>query len=42
MSKIDLHERNVGSSEYILVQEDTYPKTSWQEFKQVVKRSVKG
>ncbi|OUR70708.1 NADH-quinone oxidoreductase subunit I [Arcobacter sp. 31_11_sub10_T18] len=42
MSKIDLNERNVGSKEYIMVQEDTYPKTSWQEFKQVVKRSVKG
>ncbi len=42
MSKIDLKERNIGSQEYILVQEDDYPKTGWEQFTQVFQRSVKG
>ncbi len=42
MSMKDLKERNIGSQEYIMVQEDDYPKTGWQQFKQVMARSVKG
>ena len=42
MSKIDLKERNIGSQEYIMVQEDDYPKTGWEQFTQVLSRSVKG
>jgi len=38
----DLKERNIGSQEYIMVQEDNYPKTGWQQFKQVMGRSIKG
>ena len=33
--------RNI-SDRYITVQEDDYPKTSWDLFKQVLTRSVKG
>lgn len=42
MSLQDLKERNIGTQEYMLVQEDDYPKTGWEEFKQVMKRSIKG
>jgi NADH-quinone oxidoreductase subunit I len=42
MSLESLKERNTGTQEYLLVQEDDYPKTNWQEFKQVMRRSVKG
>jgi len=38
----NLKDRNTGTKEYMLVQEDDYPKTNWEEFKQVLKRSVKG
>ena len=33
--------RNI-SEDYVVVQEDNYPKTSWDAFKQVMTRSVKG
>ena len=33
--------RNI-SEDYITVQEDNYPKTNWETFKQVATRSVKG
>ena len=33
--------RNI-SEDYITVQEDNYPKTNWELFKQVFSRSVKG
>ena len=42
--KMELKEfknRNI-SDEYVIVQEDNYPKTSWEIFKQVLSRSVKG
>jgi len=42
MSMKDLKERNIGSQEYIMVQEDNYPKSGWEQFKQVMARSVKG
>lgn len=42
MSFKDYKERNIGSGDYILVQDDDYPKTGWEEFKQVFKRSIKG
>ena len=37
----DLKNRNVSDG-YVTVQEDDYPKTSWDMFKQVLARSVKG
>ena len=37
----DFKNRNI-SEDYITVQEDNYPKTSWESFKQVMGRSVKG
>ncbi len=37
-----LKDRNISMGEYINVLEDEYPKTGWEEFKQIVKRSVKG
>jgi NADH-quinone oxidoreductase subunit I len=41
--KIDeFNDRNVSDNGYITVQEDNYPKTSWDMFKQVLSRSVKG
>ncbi len=33
---------NKSRQEYFLVQDNDYPKTNWEEFKQIVKRSVKG
>jgi NADH-quinone oxidoreductase subunit I len=39
MSFKNLKERNVGTQEYILMDIEEYPKTGWQQFKQVVKRS---
>ena len=42
MNLNDLKDRNVGVGSYYSVQEDNYPKTSWEEFKQVLKRSIKG
>ncbi|PHO17270.1 NADH-quinone oxidoreductase subunit NuoI [Malaciobacter molluscorum LMG 25693] len=38
----DLKNRNIGQQNYITVQEDNYPKTNAEVFKQVVKRSLKG
>ena len=37
----DFKNRNVSDG-YVTVQEDNYPKTSWDLFKQVLTRSVKG
>ena len=42
MSLEKLKDRNVSLGDYITIQEDNYPKTGWQAFKQVVKRSIKG
>jgi len=33
--------RNI-SEDYVVVQEDNYPKTNWDAFKQVLARSIKG
>lgn len=41
MSFKEFKNRNVGQGEYIMMQEDTYPKTGWESFKQIMKRSVK-
>jgi len=38
---MNTNERNTGTKEYIIVQEDNYPKTSWEEFKQVIRRTLK-
>jgi NADH-quinone oxidoreductase subunit I len=37
---MSLNERNVGTQEYIVVQEDNYPTTSWGQFKQIVDRTL--
>ncbi len=37
-----LKNRNIAVGDYINILEDDYPKKGWQEFKQIVKRSVKG
>ncbi len=42
MSLEEFKNRNVGVQNYITVQDDTYPKTNGEVFKQVVKRSLKG
>lgn len=43
MSLEKLKNRNIGQGDYFSILDDTeYPKTGWQEFKQVVKRSIKG
>lgn len=42
MSLDRLKNRDVSVDDYINIFEDNYPKTPMQEFKQVVKRSVKG
>lgn len=47
MSLEELNNRNVSDTSfmkdgYILVQDDYHPKNRWEEFKQVMKRSVKG
>lgn len=41
MSFEELKNRNI-SQDYINVQMDSYPKSGWEEFKQVFKRSIKG
>lgn len=41
MSFKEFKNRNI-SEDYVTVQEDNYPKTSWESFKQVLSRSVKG
>jgi len=38
MSFKDLKERNVGSQDYIMMDIKEYPKTGWQQFKQVLNR----
>jgi len=38
---MSINERNVGTQEYIVVQEDNYPTTAWGQFKQVLGRSFK-
>lgn len=35
-------ERKIGSGSYVNVFEDNYPKTRWTQFKQVLRRSIKG
>lgn len=37
-----LKDRNIAVGDYINILEDEYPKTGWEEFKQVTRRSVKG
>ena len=37
-----LKDRNIGVGDYINILEDEYPKTGWEQFKQVARRSVKG
>ncbi|VAY88277.1 NADH-ubiquinone oxidoreductase chain I [hydrothermal vent metagenome] len=37
---MSLKERNIGTQEYIQVEIDNYPTMRWQQFKQVVKRSL--
>ena len=37
---MSLNERNTGSQEYKLVQEDNYPTTAWGQFKQVLDRTL--
>ena len=41
MSLEEFKDRNVGQGDYVMVHEDNYPKTGWEQFKQVSKRSVK-
>jgi len=36
---MSINERNVGTQEYINIHEDDYPKTGWEEFKQITKRT---
>jgi NADH-quinone oxidoreductase subunit I len=38
MSFKDLKERNVGTKEYVLVDIEDYPKSGWEEFKQILGR----
>ncbi len=42
MSFKDLKDRNVGTQNYVLMDIEEYPKTGWEEFKQVLSRSIKG
>ena len=42
MSFKNLKDRNVGSQEYIQVEIDDYPKTGWEAFTQVTKRTLSG
>ena len=37
-----LKDRNISMGDYVNVLEEEYPQTSWEQFKQVAKRSVKG
>ncbi len=37
---MSIKERNIGSQEYINVQQDDYPTTGWGQFKQVVDRTL--
>ncbi|PHO09669.1 NADH-quinone oxidoreductase subunit NuoI [Malaciobacter canalis] len=38
----EFKDRNIGVQNYITVQDDNYPKTNGEVFKQIVKRSLKG
>ncbi len=40
MSFNDLKNRNVGTKEYMMVDIEEYPKTGWEAFKQVTKRTL--
>lgn len=42
MSLDKLKDRNVAVGDYITILEDEYPKTGWEQFKQVASRSIKG
>ncbi len=42
MSFEEFKDRNVGQGSYIKVHDDDFPKTGWESFKQVTKRSIKG
>lgn len=42
MSFKDLKDRNVGTQNYVMMDIEEYPKTGWEEFKQVFSRSIKG
>ena len=41
MSFEDLKNRNIGTQKYVVMDIDEYPKSGWDEFKQIVKRSFK-
>ncbi len=41
MSLEKLKDRNVAVGDYINILEDNYPKTGWEEFKQIVRRTIK-
>ncbi len=41
MSLEKLKDRNVAVGDYINILEDNYPKTGWEEFKQIVRRTTK-
>lgn len=36
---MSIKERNIGSQEYMMVENDNYPTTGWEEFKQVIDRT---
>ena len=40
MSFNDLKNRNIGTKEYMMVDIEKYPKTGWEAFKQVTKRTL--
>ena len=42
MSFKELKDRNVGTQNYVFMDIEEYPKTGWEEFKQVLSRSIKG
>ncbi|MEA1915816.1 MAG: NADH-quinone oxidoreductase subunit NuoI [Campylobacterota bacterium] len=42
MSFKELKDRNVGTQNYVFMDIEQYPKTGWEEFKQVLSRSIKG
>ena len=37
---MSIKERNIGSQEYMMVEQDNHPATGWEEFKQVVDRTL--
>jgi NADH-quinone oxidoreductase subunit I len=42
MSFKELKDRNIGTQNYVLMDIEEYPKTGWEEFKQILSRSIKG